>query len=864
MRYPLRTVLLSSLATTLTAPFATAQNRPLPFDAPEVVFDSRTAITSVGDFDADGAVDYVGWYWNFDGYHQNATLRVFRGNGQGGTSQQLSWDLFSNSGADTAWDTHVGDLDGQPGDDLVVAFEFDVDVRIARPLGQGINLQPFARLRESFPVHAVRIVDVDRDGRNDVAVLGQELRVYRNTGLGIAHLASFPVHGTELFAGDTDGDGFDELVVPVPGAVEVFRYGQAALARVLRLQHGVMPTEVPMTTCGDVDGDGDDDLVVFAEAGDYVTMRCIGADDFRIEARRVGGPATGLADIDGDGDLDGVCCGGGGAPPAVNDRATVFHLSRNDGTGRFEPAQTIDSLGAFRLAGVVDVDRDGDPDLVAGRVILHNRGHLLDQLTPDVDTALAALPRGPLLDVDEDGDPDLIGRRAHRLVNDGSGDFPAIHAPHVPAGLAASLDGTGYHGDFDGDGDLDVVMTRFDAQGRGVAMHLLRNTGGGDYVDGGEASPTPFLPSALRSQADDRHRVADFDGDGDLDVAQGRYAAGAAVTLFLNDGLGRFVAGPSNPTLLGVPMATADFDGDGASDVVTHLGVWLNDGSGVFTLAHAIPPGSIRPELDVIATGDLDGNGLADVGYLNGIQWNGTLKLLRNLGNGGFEELNLSSVAPDRSLPFGVVFADLDRDGHLDVLHWPASSRDGAKSVAIAYNNGVGRIAATAVQIMDVSHPLADLDGDGVLDAVGHKRIRGLDPRGPTSGTRRQFGTAFADPAGFTPVLGASGDLRGGGNLQLRLRGLPGGSIAFLGLGTVATPLANWPVPGATLHLVPDLVATLGVVSGIASEAGTGSFDLHLALPASVSGTRVYHQAWALTPDARTLVHTGCLELGYR
>ena len=60
-------------------------------------------------------------------------------------------------------------------------------------------------------------------------------------------------------------------------------------------------------------------------------------------------------------------------------------------------------LGATTLAGCVDVDGDGDRDLVGGRTVIFNPGDIREVLT----TGGSSISRyEPLDDIDRDGDPD--------------------------------------------------------------------------------------------------------------------------------------------------------------------------------------------------------------------------------------------------------------------------------------------------------------------------------------------------------------------------------------------------------------------------------------------------------------------------
>lgn len=114
-------------------------------------------------------------------------------------------------------------------------------------------------------------------------------------------------------------------------------------------------------------------------------------------------------------------------------------------------------------------------------------------------------------------------------------------------------------GDYDDDGWTDVFFASINGK-----VALYRNLGGWRFEDATEEA------GLART---DRHYTgtsfADFDGDGDLDLLVA--AVGAPLTLYRNDGAGRFTdatgeAGLSEPRG-GSTLALADVDGDGDLDL---------------------------------------------------------------------------------------------------------------------------------------------------------------------------------------------------------------------------------------------------------------------------------------------------------
>ncbi|MHB9005945.1 MAG: FG-GAP-like repeat-containing protein [Limisphaerales bacterium] len=116
-----------------------------------------------------------------------------------------------------------------------------------------------------------------------------------------------------------------------------------------------------------------------------------------------------------------------------------------------------------------------------------------------------------------------------------------------------------------------------------------------------------------------------------------------------------------------------------------------------------------------VALGDVDGDGWCDV-YFCGLD--GDNQLYRNLGDWKFEDITArSGVACAGQDSTGAVFADLDADGHLDLL--VHSLGNGVRAFR---NRGAGlfeeitEAAGLRSELGGMSLALSDVDGDGDLD----------------------------------------------------------------------------------------------------------------------------------------------------
>lgn len=860
-----RSAVLASIIFALFSVPAGAQESAALFDAPLVFADGRYCITDLLDLDGDVSVDAVGWFED--------RVSGWRNDGSGAFLQAFSFQVELATGVPIR-QMRTGRLDSDGLDDF--AFCYGRRIVAYRSNGAAAPVLLFD-LPVGGDVADFALADFDGDGLDDaVAILRGyfdrtlKLELYRNAGsrgLLLADVREMPsLYGPEgLFIAELNGDGLpdfgffegpDLFLFPLDGRVLP---DPTVLGRLIG---------TPMTAGGDIDGDGDEDVVIFGLSA-YQVLRRTGPATLTLEPLSFGGPATKLADVDGDGDLDGVCCGGGEGGPGLNDAPSVFEIALNDGTGEFAAATQMPGLGSLRIAGAADVDHDGDLDLVAGRCVYYARGPLrgFDRPTLPYAGTIPDVPPIPV-DADSDGDLDVGLALGETCANRGDGTFapraPALLDP--PAGIV--LVGPGLAGDFDGDGDADLLVEARDGSGAFVEMRILRNCGSGAFSDGGRAAPAGKRMLEVAELALDPSLAAvfDSDGDGDLDVvAQNRIAAPYRIRVWRNDGAGSFALAQvfKNDGLKGA----ADMNGDGVLDLVVKTpdspfaGIRNGLGDGRFGPVASRPDG-----LDLsyaLALADLDGDGDVDIaGVATGSP--PQFVVLVNDGNEAFSRsralgFSWAPLVPTRE-PL-IVPSDVNGDGRLDVI-LRLSEGDGNPVSAILLRRPSGLDFEPALRQVFWAVRAADFDGDADDDLIqapctlrhandatreADRVIVAARVAPPTAGVRLQFGEGTPGTAGIIPVLGVAGPLRPGARPDYRLSGGLGGSTAVLLIGTERRHDA---VRGGTLLVDPRWRRRLPLAGEVA-EPGTGGIRfVSRPLSPAHAGLTLYYQAVVVDPAA--------------
>jgi hypothetical protein len=602
--------------------------------------------------------------------------------------------------------------------------------------------------------------DYDGDGHLDVALVGSTdgtvsggvLSIWLNSGNGaFFHVFTTPtgVSSGDVTAGDVDGDGDIDLAYAgiSPSGIRITRIARNdGGGTFTEVDMGMTGLSLPGLAFGDLNGDGRLDLAAagLSDAGNVATvyMNIAGAVNTAPAA-----PTNPTMTVNGNRVVVRWT-------KATDTQSSQDRLSYDVRIGRSTNGNQFFSLPADSVTGKRHVARTGlvqgdsavflnvpegdwrfavqavDPSfagsaLASGFQVIHrmtNTGVVL----PSVASA-GTNSRCPVVawgDYDDDGRQDL-------LLSTGS-SFAASSAKMrlyhnlndslvtVPTALPNLSEGAAAWGDYDRDGDLDLLVSGEDSSATFVTR-IYRNDGNAVF--------TP-LSVSLNPLGAASVAWADMDNDGRLDgVVSGSsdFSTAGAMTYVLRNLDGATFAQASiltNASGTGGQMAVGDLNGDGRMDMVTVgatstgsflLNVLRNQGSLNFS-NQLYPAFGLRGAS--ISLGDYDNDGDLDVALMgtpDGVASNGRLLLLDNDGAGNLTQHGASlTVLSNGHLAWG----DADNDGDLDL---GATGMNGSVTPAsmLIRNDGGGSFAVVDAGLPGFygsSLAWGDLDGDGKLD----------------------------------------------------------------------------------------------------------------------------------------------------
>ena len=693
---------------------------------------SSPAAVAVADFNGDGIPDLAVANYN------SASVSVLLGNGDGSFQPARNSPSGGNPRA-----MAVADFNGDGILDLVVTNYNRSMVSVLLGQGDGTFRYFGGFAVRSFPI-GVAVGDFNGDGLIDLAVAdGSGASVLLGQGDGSFQDArAFPAgHSPASVAvGDFNGDGVLDLAVANQGDGTVsvlLGQGDGTFQSARTVTVGTHPVAVAVA---DLNGDGIPDLAVanqgnFPEVGESVGV-LLGRGDGTFQpaqnfAAGSNPSAVVVADFNGDGIPDLAV-----ANAAYYQGPSTASVLLGNGDGTFQAPWNV-AVGAQPQAlAAEDFNNDGIPDLAVANYNSDNVSVLLGQ-RDGIFPATPSFPAGTnptsevVGDFNNDGIPDLavanvLGASSSNVsVLLGRGDGTLGAAQSFSVGSFATVAAVG---DFNGDGNLDLIEYDLGTGGSGGGLHLLLGNGDGTFqpartiMSGGffavavadfngdgipDIAVAPILGSTVTidlgvgdgtfqtagpfaiGDRPGRLAVGDFNGDGIPDLVAldaGSHGVDPSVTVLLGTGGGNFGSPQSfQPLLDQVSVAVGDFNGDGLDDLAVtgadragHPGVeiLLALGDGSFGIAGDIIP--IGPRLGQVAVADFNNDGVPDLA----VTYQGHVRVLLGAGDGTFQQPFLSYITGTTTSP--LVVADFNGDGLPDLAATDARS----DAAAVLLNDG--------------------------------------------------------------------------------------------------------------------------------------------------------------------------------
>lgn len=213
------------------------------------------------------------------------------------------------------------DIDGDGKDDIVTGTDGAKapHVRILRADGSLIN--QFFAYPQAFRIGVtVACGDVTGDGNPEIVVSpqargGPHVRVFTPNGQLVSQFFAYPAHfrlGLDLALGDTDGDGTKEIIVAplTNGGPHVRRFNAQGQLLGQFFAYGANLRTGITIEAGDTDGDGRDEIVTGTENGAAPHIRIFDGNGsvegqfYGFASRLRNGVHIGVGDYDGDGVAD--------------------------------------------------------------------------------------------------------------------------------------------------------------------------------------------------------------------------------------------------------------------------------------------------------------------------------------------------------------------------------------------------------------------------------------------------------------------------------------------------------------------------------------------------------------------------------
>jgi hypothetical protein len=639
---------------------------------------------AIGDINSDNHLDIVVANWN-------GSVIIFLGHGNGiftfMTTYSVGGNLFSLALADFSSDNHL---------DIVIANTKAGNVIVFLGYGNGTfaSQTTYSTGSTSTPYYVV-VADFNNDNISDIAATNfgtDNVFIFYGYGNGSFQLSRTYITGFGskpygITTADFDNNKQLEIVVVLSAIADIAiltAYYAAEFANSNSCSTGSAPQPLSVAV-GDFNNDNRSDIVVANSGIDSLGILFgLENDTFGMEMIYPIGTNSHpqyviTCDINNDNQLDIV---------SVNWKSNSFSIIMGYGNGTFAE-QTIYSTGNMTNPCTIasgHFNKDKRLDLVVANEATDSIGIFFAFNYTTFQTRViyssndSLSPSGIVIgDYNNDNYQDIAVTFAETnklgiLLGYGNGNFTTMMTYSTGNGSQpSSIDA----GDFNNDGQLDIVVTNYGTNNIGI----LLGYGNGSFADirtystGDHSTPNSVT-------------VGELNNDGRLDIVVANGGTNN-IGVLLGYGNGTFSIVKKYSTGEGsVPykVILGDLNNDGRLDIAVasldarNVGVFLGNGDGTFG-TQMIFSTDYYTALYSITIGDFNGDNKLDIAAAN----EGAVGILFGYGNGTFTAMSNYSTGIG-SLPIYVSTGDFNNDNHLDI----AVANTGTNNVVVLFGFGDG------------------------------------------------------------------------------------------------------------------------------------------------------------------------------
>ena len=516
------------------------------------------------DIDGDNNKDIISALYNEIVWYKN-----LNGLGDFGEPQPISNETI------TSVDLVAIDLDEDGDNDLLSASVQDNKIAWYENIdGQGNFGPQIVISTNTNEPNTVFAFDIEGDGDLDVlssSFWDHKIAAYRRNSIGNYGGQQIIAYGAgvrDAIAADMDNDGDMDVLSALFDEDKIEWYKNDSNGFFGPQQTITLTVKEPYCVyASDIDGDNDLDVLAASKEDDTVAWyENNGEDEFlffhSINTEANGARFVRTADFDDDGDNDALICS--------RSDAILIWQENLDGLGDFGANKLIDTNVADKQAYPVDLDGDGDLDIITtlddpqDEIVWYENTDGLGNFSEEkiISSYLEDLESISTADIDNDGDLDVISVSSddnkiawYENINNQDEFGPQLI---ISTAFANPRDVVTV--DLNGDGYIDVISNAYidgqivwfkniDGQGTFISQPLISN----DAL---------YIESLF---------AIDIDGDDDIDLLSGSPSNNELSLYINNDGLGNFntkqVISTNLELIKSIYAVDMDFDGD--IDVLT-------------------------------------------------------------------------------------------------------------------------------------------------------------------------------------------------------------------------------------------------------------------------------------------------------